>query len=331
MEKYNFTLIVPTHERHGYLKRSIEFFKDLKANVVYCDSSEESYNGYIPNNFKYKHLNGKTFAEKILVALEEVDTNYAALCADDDFILHQSLYIGVKYLENNKEYKTVVGKYLAFYDNFNGKFYEIYKNFPKDINKDINKDITNNAEIFFSNYYQILWAMHSKENLIKAFQIINNASIKNDNFIEMVIGAISCATGGIKFLNDIWGIRELSGNIHWGDQSKSIDNIYQDKSIKNDFNKIKGMVDQITFNGYFELILKSYLKLSGVQKLKMLLKCIIKKIFPEKILSFVRSPKATKIYNNSFEKYPNLLAINLRNEPDELNKIRVILTNSNIK
>jgi hypothetical protein len=173
--------------------------------------------------------------------------------------------------------------------------------------------------------------MYSKENVIKAFQIINNASIKNDNFIELVIGAIACATGGIKFLNVIWGIRELSGNIGWGDQSKSIANIYQDKSIKNDFNKIKGMVDQITFNGYFELILKSYLKLSGVQKLKMLLKCIIKKIFPEKILSFVRSPKATKIYNNSFEKYPNLLAINLRNEPDELNKIRVILTNSNIK
>lgn len=87
----DFTLIVPTHNRHHYLKRSIEYFKELNARVIYCDSSQVKYSGVLPSNIEYLHTPNLNFAEKILNAISVVNTSKIALCADDDFILLESL------------------------------------------------------------------------------------------------------------------------------------------------------------------------------------------------------------------------------------------------
>jgi len=102
INSHNFTLIVPTHNRHHYLKRSIAFFKDLEAYVIYCDSSLNPYIGLFKTNMKYVHVPGKQFAEKVLIALNCIRTDYVAMCADDDFILYSALYKGILALEKDK-------------------------------------------------------------------------------------------------------------------------------------------------------------------------------------------------------------------------------------
>lgn len=250
----DFTLIIPTHNRHHYLKRSMAYFKDLDANIIYCDSSSEKYEGELYPNMNYLHLPDKKFAEKILFALSEIKTNFVALCADDDFIVIQSLYKGISFLNENKNYKTVVGKYISFKDVFDGNYYPMYQAPPNDVDLGIDK----NAEVFFKNYYQILWGMYDKEVLVKAFQIINKAKFHNDNFIELVIGTCACYAGAIKFLDEIWGVREICANDHWGSRHLPITTM-KIAEINGDFKKFEELVDLNTFTGCADIVINSYL------------------------------------------------------------------------
>lgn len=277
----NFTLIIPTHNRHNYLKRSMDYFKNLKAEVVYCDSSFKKYEGELNNNVRYLHLPDKKFAEKILFALAEVKTDFVAMCADDDFVIIGSLYEGVDFLMQNKNYKTTVGKYIGFNADFDGEFYPIYQKIPEDIDIGVDK----NAEVFFKNYYQLLWSMYDKKVLAKAFKIINEAKFHNDNFIEMVIGACACFEGGIKFLNEIWGVREISSQEHWGSRHVPIMSI-EIAETNGDYQKFKKLVDFDTFAGCADGVMSSYL--NGHTKDTGSFRNTISKMMPETLKKIIR-------------------------------------------
>ena len=277
----NFTLIIPTHNRHVYLNRSMEYFKDLEAEVIFCDSSLEKYKDDLFSNIKYLHLPNKTFAEKIIVALTEIKTDFVAMCADDDFILIDSLYKGFDFLSSNKNFKTTVGKYIGFNECFNCNFFPIYQELPEDIDLGFDK----NGEVFFKNYYQILWSMYDKKVLEKAFQIIKEAKFHNDNFIELTIGTCACYEGGIKFLNEIWGVREISTKEHWGNRHAPIMSMEIAK-INGDYQKFKELVDHKTFVGCADMVMNSYL--SGHSKSTVTLRNTISKMIPEFIKKGIR-------------------------------------------
>ncbi|MDP2420244.1 TIGR00180 family glycosyltransferase [Sediminibacterium sp.] len=251
----NLTLIVPTHNRHTYLRRSMEYFKNLNACIIYCDSTEQEFIGELSSNIKYLHLKGLNFSDKILVALDLANTDYVALCADDDFIVIESLYKGVSFLSSNQDFKVVVGKYVSFNPIFDNCYYPLYQELPSDINMGLEKNI----DKFFSNYYQILWALYDKVLLTESFKIIKEGKFYNDNYIELVIGACSCKRGGIKFINDIWGVRESNSSEHWGDKHFPILNM-KIANNHNDFKKFKELVDKVVFEGYAEKIILAYFK-----------------------------------------------------------------------
>jgi glycosyltransferase domain-containing protein len=274
---YNFTLIIPTNNRHDYLIRSINYFKNLDSKVIYCDSSEKSYPGMIYPNMEYLHLPNTNFAEKILIALDKANTNIIALCADDDFIIIDSLYQGYDILANSESIKTILGKNLAFFENFNGYFYSGKTSFLNEINFGAEKNIA----AFFSNYQQILWGMYYKQILIDSFKIIKKAQFTNDNFIELTIGAVACYFGGLKFIEGIWSVRELNTNQHWADRHKSLYYYYYDKQIKEDFSKYKNLLDKLTKTGIAELVMKNYLKLPLMMFLTINLKGCLILLLPE--------------------------------------------------
>lgn len=308
----DFTLIIPTHNRHPYLKRSIEYFKNLNANVLYCDSSKEPYKVELPSNIEYLHLPDKRFAEKVLIALEKVNSPIVATCADDDFILIESLEKGFEVLNTEKEFKTVVGKYVQFHENFNGEFYNKYFSNPGDINFDPQR----NAEHFFENYHQILWAMYDKKILEKAYKIINQAGFSNDNFIEIVVGSCACNAGGIKFLNAIWGARELSVSEHWGTRHLPIPNI-ENLEQNSDFITFKKLVDESTSNGYAQIAMNAYLKGQFVPK------STLKSLIPGSVKTQIKRFK-----NLLFP--PKTIAVPVSTEGTSLDAISSILKQSQI-
>jgi glycosyltransferase domain-containing protein len=312
----NFTLIIPTHNRHNYLKRSIAYFKDLDAEVIYCDSSAEKFHQYnegLHSNIKYLHLPGKKFAEKILVALAEINTDFVAMCPDDDFILIDSLYDGVNFLAENNSFKTIVGKYIYFNEAFDGKFFQNGQKFPEDINFGPHK----NTAVFFQNYYMILWAMYQKTILEKAFQIIDKAKYHNDNFIELTVGACACYEGGIKFPKEIWGIREVSAKEHWGNRHAPILNM-EIAEINGDYQKFNTSVDNQTFVGCADAVMQSYL--SGHKITTFSIRDMISKLIPKFVKEIIRKSISFKTKAEKF----------VLDDPNYelLNPIKLLITDS---
>lgn len=318
---YNFTLIIPTHNRQEYLKRSIDYFKDLDAQVIYCDSTELKSSEKFSSNMLYIHLPNEKFVDKILIALDLIKTDYIALCADDDFVIIDALYEGASVLSHSESIKTVLGFNLLFHENFDKNFY--YRKKSKFFIIDSNP--YDNIKLFFNNYQQVLWGMYDKTILKKSFDIIKQAEFKNDNFIELVIGGIACYIGGISILKRIWSVRELSHKIHWGNRQPSISSIYFNRNFKSDFISFKIKIDENTEDGYSTKILENYLKFSSYQRFKMRIKNSIKKIIGKKL----NSEPNKKEFKDSFEKYPDLYILNGTPEQNlELKKISEVLINN---
>ncbi len=323
MNKYNFTLIIPSHNRHNYLRRSAAYFKSLDCDVIYCDSSHISYDGSFAPNMKYLHLPETTFAEKILIALEYVATDFVALCADDDFIMVDALYKGVNILEQFSDFKTIIGCNIGFHENFDNNFY--FKNKP--VLGEVNNKPCINAKIFFKNYQQVLWGLYDKQIVERSFTIIKKAEFENDNFIELVLGGIACYMGGIKVLEDVWSVRELSSQLHWGDKHKSILTSFFDQDNTKDFKQFRQQLDRETEKGFSKLVLTSYMNLSFTIKLKNTLKFIIRRLTLNKCPRPC-SPEKTN-YNDSFDKYPGLKVFNITQvEQNALMKIYEVLKKS---
>lgn len=309
----DFTLIVPTHNRHHYLKRSIEYFKELNARVIYCDSSQVKYSGALPSNIEYLHTPNLKFAEKILKAISVVNTSKIALCADDDFILLESLFKGDEFLKNHFEYSTVVGQYAGFKKDFDGIFFEMYKWYDSD--KNINGDAINNAKTFFSDYHQILWSMYRKEVIKSAFEVIVKSEFKNDNFIELTIGACACLKGGIKIFNDLWGVREVNDDDHWGVLHLPL-SIAPKKMLIEDSSHFKKSMDAIAFDGYSDIVLDTYLKNQLKHSSSIIRK--LKNIFPNSIKKIIKK--------NLYKKNEIINPIGNKNR-SQLEKISHILLN----
>tara|TARA_B100001057_G_C22703221_1_gene892658 strand:- start:344 stop:1162 length:819 start_codon:yes stop_codon:yes gene_type:complete len=268
---------------------------------------------------EYIHLPKKKFAEKILVALEKTNTPFIALCADDDFILLDSLYKGYDVLNNFKIFNTVLGKTITFHENFDGFFYGS----KLKLTKDINYNSYTNASMLFADNHQVLWGMYSKSSIQKSFEIIKKAKLKNDNFIEIIIGAISCYEGGVKFLDDIWSVRELSLQEHWGDRHSSITNIFY-KNVEIDYKKVKTLIDQSTNKGYTDHIIKTLLKLDALKTIKLRLKAYLKNILPDWLIFKLNTEKEKMGYQNSKEKYLSMNKLNISIDSKLLKVINVL-------
>lgn len=296
---HDFTVLIPTHNRQKYVRRSIVYYKDLDAKVIYCDSSDEPYSGKLADNMVYMHMPGKRFAEKLVDTLEQTGADIVVLCADDDFILIESLYQGFEYITQPNAAGTILGKNIAFYEEFDGAFYG-------ELNADTFEyasDSASNVREFFSNYHQVLWGMYRKKVLYDTCVVVRDAGFRNDNFIELTLGAIACHNGGIRKIDEIWAVRELSMKEHWGDRHASLRNYYKVKSIRKDFKKLKPLLDSKTKTGYSELVLRSYLGLGFKQKAKISIKAFFEQLIPKKIINLKNSKDNP---NRRKSKYPLL-------------------------
>lgn len=202
---YNFTILIPTHNRNEILNRSFEYYSNYKyLDIIICDSSEKKNE----KNFdfvKYLHFPGASFATKLLSALKYVKTKYVILCADDDFLYIDSLIYGQKFLDNNINYSSIQGTYYHFKLN-KGKF-EISKLYD---NAKL-KYYTNskpNIRVLKSVKYgmPLLYALHRIENLNESLEIC--ANLTPITMVEYTVDIITLLNGKHKVFNKVWMLRD---------------------------------------------------------------------------------------------------------------------------
>ena len=100
------------------------------------------------------------FAERVSQGLSYVDTEYAVLCADDDFLIPQGLNKAVKFLKNHKDFSSAHGIYCSHSSEIsNGVEWESIIIFKKPKNPD-----AKGLKILYSNYSSYPFMCSSDKN-----------------------------------------------------------------------------------------------------------------------------------------------------------------------
>ena len=119
------TIVIPTYNRPSALERSIEYWRDTPVTVQILDGSDAPwfYVGKLVDapRITYHHLpktNNETDREnynrRMLYSRSIIDTEYVALCGDDDFFALSGLCAILSELSRNKEVGGGVGATLWF-------------------------------------------------------------------------------------------------------------------------------------------------------------------------------------------------------------------------
>ncbi|MCF4995125.1 TIGR00180 family glycosyltransferase [Pseudomonas syringae] len=116
-----FTVVVITHNRNAFLRRTLQYYSSYPARVLVLDSSvqgDERISVDFPS-VDYRHLPQYTYKglqDKLTWGVAQVTTPYMVFAADDDFLIHEALTASVDFLHANRDYGMCHGygmMYLA--------------------------------------------------------------------------------------------------------------------------------------------------------------------------------------------------------------------------
>src|SRR3712207_2514372 len=100
------TILIPTHNRHHYLKRILEYYQGEQISIIVADSTKDAYKGNndLNSNVRYFHLPTHSLPAKLEWAISKVQTPYVVMCSDDDFTVPGAIYKSIEFLEQNEEF-----------------------------------------------------------------------------------------------------------------------------------------------------------------------------------------------------------------------------------
>ncbi|WP_260955452.1 TIGR00180 family glycosyltransferase [Pseudomonas citri] len=104
-----FTVVVISHNRSAFLRRTLHYYSSYPCSVLVLDSSVECDEQIVRDfpSVDYRHLPQFTYKglqDKLTYGVNEVKTPYMVFAADDDFLLHDALTESVELLEANPDY-----------------------------------------------------------------------------------------------------------------------------------------------------------------------------------------------------------------------------------
>ncbi|MBD8574389.1 TIGR00180 family glycosyltransferase [Pseudomonas syringae] len=114
-----FTLVVISHNRNAFLRRTMEYYRHFAGKLVVLDSSNEADTALVEDypGIDYHHLGHLSYfglQEKLAYGSSIVTTPYMAFAADDDFIVHDALEKCVDFLDANPDYGMCHGYGLMY-------------------------------------------------------------------------------------------------------------------------------------------------------------------------------------------------------------------------
>tara|TARA_B100000315_G_scaffold244676_1_gene269513 strand:+ start:134 stop:1318 length:1185 start_codon:yes stop_codon:yes gene_type:complete len=117
----NITVIIFTYKRYPYLRRLLRFYNSyhLQCKFLVLDSTPDH-----PKDLELQELLSMDnvqwerydpdifFVDKIANGCNFVNSKYAVLCADDDFIIPEAISDCISFLENNMDFSSTHGLYF---------------------------------------------------------------------------------------------------------------------------------------------------------------------------------------------------------------------------
>ena len=117
----NITIIIITHKRHLYLRRLLKFYNsyNLQCKFLVLDSTPENPKDpelkklLSMENVQWKKYDHDIFlVDKIANGCSFINSRYAVICADDDFLIPSGIAQCIEFLADNPDYSSAHGLYF---------------------------------------------------------------------------------------------------------------------------------------------------------------------------------------------------------------------------
>ena len=221
-----FTVIIPEHNRPEHLKRLLSYYLSFGVKVIVADSSDKelSYISEYKNKIEYVHTPRKPLAEKIHEISNLIRTPYVFMCANDDFVIPDTVNKIVDFLDKNPLYNSGQGIYFDFsYKNDHIEKSLLYSHI---IGKDLSEDCACKRVLnLMSNYFQYYYCVYRTDIFQQTYQSVINkdgkALIHNLNLLELYISIYPLIDGNHIVLSSLYAARESI----LGSASSYVDNI----------------------------------------------------------------------------------------------------------
>ncbi len=290
-----YSIIIPTHERHSVLMRSIDYYQNFNCNIFIADSSAEKLNHEFPDNIIYVHLPGLSFAKKILEVAESVQTPYVCLSADDDYLLESSLQFGRDFLDINLDYVSAQGKYLGFEVVENEEVIFTPISSPLESCYAVtNEDIFARVVRAYNPYMHQFYSIHRTELFIKSHR--SCVDILTCWMIELITILVPMCYGKHKVLPILWMARDS----HKFPRPNCYATVFIDKSKPG-----TAISHYRSYNHYIKLV-ESFLASEESQSARRKFSSIISELV-------TNDKERERIFNAGFESFIKTL-VNLRNK-----------------
>jgi glycosyltransferase domain-containing protein len=233
------TIVIPTHNRHKYLKRVLAYYEDYNVDIVVVDSSKEHFTGDIKSiGVKYHHLPEIDYEEKLHYVLKNIKTKYTTLCADDDFIVKSAINKCVNFLDSNSDYGSVQGNHIYYNMHKNSMIFAPFhfEAYGLDIDEDNFYERLEKLSLpvkLFINY-----ALHRTSILQQIFEFLTNSNIKEVIFAEFILQLMPVISAKHKVLPIFYIAREWNVS-SGGYKLKGLESILIEDGGEDKFNSYK--------------------------------------------------------------------------------------------
>ena len=246
--KNKVSVIIPTHNRHGLLNRSLNYWIQLKLNVVVFDSSDKIYKNKL-DKIKYYHDPDISFVNKICEAVNKINTEFCVLCADDDFITFKGIKNAVKFLEKNSDYGIAHGDYYSFFLKPDVKK-EIVWN-KGYVGQTIDLDTPQERLLYHFNNYNCptFYGVH-RTKVLKDIWNLTKDNVDDNRFSELLPTMLSVIYGKVKRIEGFYCARE---KLLMKEEVPDIFNFIENNTYEYKFKKFKDcLAKELSFIGHIE-------------------------------------------------------------------------------
>jgi glycosyltransferase domain-containing protein len=232
------TLVVPTHNRHTFLSRVLEYFSSAQFPILVADSSEYLFPEECRFGIGYFHYSGSLFVTKLVDVFEKVKTTYVVICADDDFIVPESLERCVRFLNHNPGYSSVQGQYVTYRNSGRIPMRPAYTHA---IGLDTAADSpAERLKTQFGRYMHQSYSVHRTDTLKTFFQDMRSINLVNPtNLLEIGIAMYGAIRGGHKVLPIFYGAREVI-RTSYGSTTDDLERIVSSESHRDEYAAFRG-------------------------------------------------------------------------------------------
>ncbi len=210
------TVIIPAHNRPDRLTRIIDYYlHESDFNIIISDSSNEKHPTVFDHpRIKYFHYPKTDLALKIFYILDEIETSYVFMCADDDFIVPDAVKNIITFLDANKNYNSGQGLYLRFEKIKNRlAFYPIYQNVKElDLTLDAPAGRLRNLMANYHQYYYAVFRTDTFNEVYSGCIYEGKTLIRNLCLLELYVSILSAIRGKHYLLNSLYSAREFIAN-----------------------------------------------------------------------------------------------------------------------